>query len=708
MVITMKLLLIDGNSLINRSYYAIRLLSNKKGVYTNAITGFFSALLKLKNALEPDGIAVAFDLRTPTFRHKMYDGYKKRRKGMPDELAAQMPYIKEILDYMGIVRVETEGYEADDIIGTLAKSTDTECYIATGDRDSFQLITDKISVVLASTKQEITYTPEKIEELYGIAPPQFIEVKALMGDSSDDIPGVSGIGEKTAFSLIQKFGGVDYIYDNLNSIDVTNAVRTKLEKGREDCFLSRELGRIATDAPVDTDANNYKIGKGNPQKLSELLSELEIFSLLKRLELKPSVVAHSDTLIEEEEELLVDKELNSVLRDMEEAGIKVDVEGIQRYGEELEPQIKELLSQIHALADVEFNVSSPKQLGEILFERLELPCSRKTKTGYSTDSAVLESLLDKHPIIPLIIEYRELTKLNSTYVQGLVKYAGKNGKPGRIHTTFKNETRTGRLSSVEPNIQNIPVRTERGRVLRRFFISEPGCLLVDADYSQIELRVLAHLSGDPIMLEAFRNNADIHTITAAQVFGASESMVTREMRSAAKEVNFGIVYGMGAFSLSKTIGVSVAQAGDYIKRYHEKYAGVAAYLQKTVSDAAELGYVKTALGRVRHIPELKSTNSRIRASGERIAKNTPIQGTAADIIKIAMVRVHNRLNESGMREQGTQLIMQVHDELIAETPENFAPEIAQLIGEEMIAAGRELDMELSVDVRTGKSWYEVH
>ncbi|MCL1904066.1 MAG: DNA polymerase [Oscillospiraceae bacterium] len=718
-----KLLLIDGNSLINRSFYAIRLLSNKKGVYTNAITGFFSAFLKLQNELKPTHAAIAFDLRAPTFRHKMYDGYKKRRKGMPEELAAQMPYIKQILDYMGIARVECEGYEADDIIGTLARSAASDesenlVYIATGDRDSFQLIDEQISVCLASNKEEIIYTPKKIEELYGIAPKQFIEIKALMGDSSDDIPGVAGIGEKTAFSLIQKFETVDYIYEHLAGLDVTTLVRTKLSRGKELCFLSRELGRIKTDVPIDLSLNSYIPQKGNPAQLATLLTELELATLMKRLKLQPvELPALSDVSQNEPqkneadndqtndhpyEHLQVDNDLERVLRDMENTGIKVDAEGIRKFGEELEPQINALESRIHEMAGVQFNILSPKQLSEILFEGLGLSGTKKTKTGYSTGAEVLEALADEHPIIPLITEYRELTKLNSTYVQGLLKCVKDNG---RIHTTFKNETRTGRLSSVEPNIQNIPVRTERGRIFRRFFIAERGCLLVDADYSQIELRVLAHVSSDSIMLDAFRNNADIHTITAAQVFGVAEKNVTREMRSAAKAVNFGIVYGMGAFSLSKEIGVSVAQAKDYIERYLKKYNGVREYLERVTEEAKNCGYVKTLLGRTRNIPELRSSNHNIRASGERIAKNTPIQGTAADIIKIAMVRVYDRL----IKEQpSAKLILQVHDELIVESPEQIADKTAKILSEEMISAGRELEMNLTVDVKTGSSWYETH
>ncbi|MCL1866991.1 MAG: DNA polymerase [Oscillospiraceae bacterium] len=719
----MKILLIDGNSLINRSFYAIRLLSNKKGVYTNAITGFFNVLLKLRGEISPNFIAVAFDLRAPTFRHEMYDGYKKRRKGMPEELAVQMPYIKEILDCMGVARVELAGYEADDIIGTLSKiagspqNPDLSCVIATGDRDSFQLINEKVAVRLASTKgEDVVYTPAKIEEVYGIRPLQFIEVKALMGDSSDDIPGVAGIGEKTAFSLIHKYLSVEKLYENPQSLDVTAGVKTKLEQGREMCFLSRKLAEIAVDIPVDTSLETYKITSGNPEKLSEILTELEIFSLLKKLQMSPAAIKSNDTgendnskkqssrLPENSPKVAeLEVKLEQVLRDMERAGFKINKDGLAKFGEELIPQITRIESQIHELAGEEFNVASPKQLSSILFDKLGLPSGSKTKTKeYSTKSEVLDFLFDKHDIVPLIIEFRALSKLNSTYVKGLLEHVDSDG---RIRTTFKNETATGRISSTEPNIQNIPVRTERGRILRRFFVADKGNLLIDADYSQIELRVLAHISADPVMLGAFRDGADIHTITASQVFGVSEKSVSREMRSAAKAVNFGIVYGMGAFSLSKEIGVSVALAKDYIERYLGKYEGVREYLNSTVEQAKSNGYVTTLLGRVRAVPEIRSENKNIVAAGERIAKNTPIQGTAADIIKIAMVRVNDRL-----RETDSKLILQVHDELIAESPKSAAHETANILKSEMVAAGRDLsaDLDLSVEVEVGESWYETH
>jgi DNA polymerase I-like protein with 3'-5' exonuclease and polymerase domains len=697
-----KLLLIDGNSLINRSFYAIRLLSNKKGVYTNAITGFFNALLKLQNRLTPlTHIAVAFDLRAPTFRHEMYDGYKKRRKGMPEELAVQMPHIKEILDLMGIARIELSGFEADDIIGTLSKNGNSPCftkdistqvYIATGDKDSFQLISENVSVCLASNKEEVCYSPEKIEEVYGIKPLQFIEIKALMGDSSDDIPGVQGIGEKTAFSLVQKYSSVDYIYENLDSLDISKGVKSKLEKDKAMCYLSRQLGIIKTDVPIDLSLESYEIKPINKEKLSQKLSELEIFSLLKKLELEPTTVGSGDPdtpqASEDSRVTELEEKLDVVLRDMEKVGVKIDTEGMERYGKELEPQIETIQEKIHELAGEQFNIASPKQLSEILFEKLMLPNPKKN----STNAEVLQGLAETHSIIPLILEYRALTKLNSTYVQGLLSHAKEDG---RIHTTFKNETNTGRLSSVDPNIQNIPVRTERGRIMRRFFIAEQGKLLIDADYSQIELRVLAHIANDTAMLSAFKNDEDIHAMTAEQVFGTSK------MRSAAKAVNFGIVYGMGAFSLAKEIGVSVGEAKEYIERYLDKYSGVREYLEKTVNEAKSSGYVKTLLGRVRYIPEIQSSNKNIIAAGERIAKNTPIQGTAADIIKLAMVRGYNRLKSSEAK-----LILQVHDELIAEATEALAEETATIISEEMVAAGKELNIDLTVDIGIGRSWYE--
>ncbi|MCL1881738.1 MAG: DNA polymerase [Oscillospiraceae bacterium] len=720
-----KLLLIDGNSLINRSFYAIKLLSNKSGVFTNAISGFFTTLLKLRSELNPEYIAVAFDLRKPTFRHKLYDGYKKSRKGMPEELAMQMPYIKEMLDYMGIKRVELAGYEADDLIGTLSKIADCHKIITTGDRDSFQLIAGDVTVALQSTKESVLYTPETISEKYGITPLQFIEIKALMGDTSDDIPGVAGIGEKTAFSLITKYKTVDYIYQNLDSLNIANGVRTKLEKGKDDCFLSRELGIIKIDVPLDTELESYRITVGEAQKLAKMLGELQLQSLARKLKIvpvttstiptseSPNSIENSEIAQDSERIIQLEQDLDGVLRDMERVGIKVDVAGLMQFGKELVPQLETLTKQIHKLAGREFNVASPKQLGELLFTNtadggLELPHGKKTKTGYSTNIETLESLADKHEIIPLILEYRALSKLNSTYVEGLLKCV--NPENSRIHTTYKSETRTGRISSVEPNIQNIPVRTERGRVMRRFFIADEGKVLVDADYSQIELRVLAAISCDKTMLAAFKSGADIHAITASQIFGVEQSLITREMRSASKAVNFGIVYGMGAFSLTKelqALGIPVTNADSkaYIERYLDTYDGVRAYLHDVIQKAKRDGYVKTMLGRVRHVPELQSSNHVTRNAGERIVKNTPIQGTAADIIKIAMLKVNENLAQSGIN---AKLILQIHDELIVEADASFAEQVAAIVESQMLAAGKEVGIDLAVDVRCGLSWYETH
>ncbi|MCL2754691.1 MAG: DNA polymerase [Oscillospiraceae bacterium] len=705
-----KFLLIDGNSLVYRAFYAIKPLSNKSGLYTNAVSGFFTSLLRLRAAHNPDCIAVAFDVKKPTFRHKLYDGYKKRRKGMPPELAEQMPYVKQILDFMGIARVELAGYEADDVIGTLAKAAEAQgadALIATGDRDAFQLISARVSVALASTKEELVYTPAVIAEKYGIEPAQFIEIKALMGDASDDIPGVSGIGEKTAFSLISKFGSVDRLYESIDSPEISpkikESARAKLESdtSREMCRLSRDLARINTAVPLENTAlSAYAITEGDEEGLAAILSELELAGLAKKLKVDLSAVTAPPPLTEDSAQIAaLEAALEPVLRDMERVGVCIDVQGLRRFGEELQPQIAELQRQIYTLAGEEFNIASPKQLGEILFaeDKLALAHGKKTKTGYSTNAEVLEQLADKHEIIPLILEYRELTKLDSTYVQGLLKCVSGSGNFGRVHTTYKSETRTGRISSVEPNLQNIPVRTPRGRVLRRFFVAEEGRTLISADYSQIELRVLAAISEDENLLTAFRAGADIHGQTAQQVFGSEK------FRSAAKAVNFGIVYGMGAFSLAKEIGVPVPQARDYIELYLARYPGVGDYLERVVEEAKRDGYVKTLLGRVRAVPEIRSFNKNIVQAGERIAKNTPIQGTAADIIKLAMIRVHEAL------PQGCNLILQIHDELIIEAPETSAEQAAAVLEREMLAVGSglgETTVELAVDVRTGRSWYE--
>ena len=839
----MKLLVIDGNSIVNRAFYGIRALSNKKGVFTNAITGFLNILFKLQNGFKPDCIAVAFDLKAPTFRHKLYGEYKGTRKPMPEELAMQMPYVKEILRAMGIKIVEKEGWEADDILGTLSHAAEAEgntAIVATGDRDSFQLITEKVSVNLAGNKEDTLYTPEEIKEKYGVTPIQMIEVKALMGDSSDNIPGVKGVGEKTALDLIQKYSDISNIYDKIDELDISPKLKQKLIDGKESCFMSRELGTIALNAPIETNMEAYIPAERDEVKLAEILTELEMFSILKKLNIssenvkKASEKASAAAIEEareksEKEEAPLDKngfdisfqdgvltsccnmtaanysgeeikaflendaekrtfdlkglysyaipkgikiknvlfdttlsayllnvsssdyglqrlcaeygvkaaenaeelpqclyELNTklagkikseklerilneieiplaeVLTSMEIDGVKVDLEGIDSFGRELEEKIIQTEEQIYLEAGEKFNISSPKQLGVILFEKLNLPYGKKTKTGYSTNADVLESLMDKHPIIPLISDYRAFTKLQSTYVKGL-KDAVK--EDGRIHSTFKQtETRTGRISSAEPNIQNIPVRTELGKNMRRFFTAKEGCLLIDADYSQIELRVLAHLADDKIMQQAFLNGDDIHTITASQVFNQPVDWVTPELRSRAKAVNFGIVYGIGAFSLSKDTGVSVAEAKRYIDAYLAKYSGVDAFMKMTAENAKKNLYVETMFGRRRYIPEINASNKIVQAAAKRIAMNTPIQGTAADIIKLAMIKVYKRLEAEKLP---ARLILQVHDELIVEAEESCAEKAAEILKEEMENCVK-MAVPLTADVKIGKTWFDTH
>lgn len=829
----MGFLIIDGNSILNRAFYGIRVLTNSRGVATNAVTGFMNTLLMLEKDVDPDMIAVAFDLKAPTFRHKMYDGYKANRKGMPEDLAQQLPYMKKIITAMGITIIEKEGFEADDIIGTVSAACADKkipCTVSTGDRDSFQLVNDYVTVRLAKTKGDIYYTPDVIMEEYGVTPKQMIEVKALMGDSSDNIPGVPGIGEKTALSLIKEFASVDGVYENIGSTLITKGVRTKLENGKESCYMSRQLAEICLTAPIDTDLSHYVPKERDDAELARLLSELEMYKMLQKLKLHPtSAPAGSKEALEESAAKqipampagdivltqegnvyagavgapvqLSDKELKAyadsdstkytfdiketltvtgcerlknnrfdttlaayltdpdsndyslsrlcaqygvpegnsiqeksitvaalndilnckigetgsaavltdieiplatVLVAMEREGVSIDADGIKAFGKEVSEKAEKISREIYEYAGHEFNIGSPKQLGSVLFEKLALPSAKKTKTGYSTNAEVLESLMDKHPIVPLITEYRALTKLQNTYVTGLLKVVGEDG---RIHSTFKQtETRTGRISSAEPNIQNIPVRTPLGREMRRFFTAKDGYLLVDADYSQIELRVLAHISGDEIMKKAFLDGVDIHTVTASQVFNQPIEWVTPDLRSKAKAVNFGIVYGIGAFSLSKDIGVSVPKASEYIRSYLSKYSGIAHYMEQTVAKAKRDGYVETMFGRRRYIKELAAKNKNLQAFGERVAKNTPIQGTAADIIKIAMIKVYNRLKESGL---DARLILQVHDELIVEAKEDCAEKVALLLKEEMENAVK-LTVPMTVDVNIGKTWYDTH
>ena len=855
----MRLLAIDGNSIMNRAFYGIKLLSNSAGRYTNAITGFMNIYLKETEAVKPDHVAVAFDLRAPTFRHKASAAYKANRKGMPEELAEQMPQIKALLTELGITVVTCEGYEADDILGTLSRIAENEggeCFIVTGDRDSYQLVTDKTTVRLAATKETKIYTPERIKEEYGVKPLQMIEIKALMGDSSDNISGVKGIGEKTAVSLIQQAGSVEGLYDKLDEIKLTPSVRKKLEEGRQDALDSKFLATICLEAPIDKSIEAYALHEGDRAAAAARLKELEMFKLmeklglhagaapavsegkkakphkLKKYDIKPldaDVIAALDekkkaffTLSGEEEltlraviddtiytcesfmggtELIlafltsqcekytfdakkayklafsngesaenivfscdlagyllnsqakeytaknlcaaydvtyrsdmegyesiaslpalceglsakldgndlrklfegIEMPLCEVLASMEVIGVKADKEGIRAFGASLTGDIERLKNDICELAGEQFNILSPKQLGEILFspDKLGLKGGKKTKTGYSTSAEVLEELIDKHPIIPKILEYRTLTKLMSTYVEGLIKVI--SPEDGRIHSYFKQtETRTGRISSTEPNLQNIPVRKEIGRNMRKFFIAEKGKTLVDADYSQIELRGLASVCGDKNMQQAFLDGTDIHTKTAASVFGLPEDFVTPEMRSAAKAVNFGIIYGIGAFSLSKDIGVSVAEAKQYIENYLKNFPKISEYMESTVEFAKQNGYVLTIFDRRRYIPELKMSNKNMQAFGRRVAMNAPIQGSAADIIKIAMINVYKRLKKDLPK---ARLILQIHDELIIECIEKDAQLASVILKEEMENAVK-LDVPLTVDVHSGHSWFE--
>ena len=841
----MKLLAIDGNSILNRAFYGIKLLSNKKGVFTNAIFGFMNIYMKNFDDVRPDAVAVAFDLKVPTFRHKAVDYYKANRKGMPDELAQQLPLIKELLGLLGITVVECEGYEADDVLGTLSKlcsDSGNECYVLTGDRDSLQLIDDKVTVLLATNKETIHYTPDRFREDYGFEPIRLIDLKALMGDSSDNIKGVAGIGEKTAKSLIQEFGTLEGVYAGYEESGLTKGVKAKLAAGEDSAKESKWLATIVRDAPIETDLSSYSLGEPDNAGVSRLLTELEMYKLLDKLgisasagEAAPEVKQAEHTTIEVTEQELaaadisgfadvcylfaderltvlsgntvyttadeqlicaffasdcekitfdakphyryamarggelrnvrtdipicgyllntsatdyaadklcaeygvhyctengefadlvslrglaerlraeIDREgmtdlleniempLTEVLASMEHFGVSIDRDGVKSFGAELSEMIEETKQMIYDDAGHEFNISSPKQLGTVLFEELGLPAKKKTKSGYSTNADVLEELRNYSPIVDNVLKYRQYTKLNSTYVDALLD---KVAEDGRIHTCFRQtETRTGRISSTEPNVQNIPVRTELGSQMRKFFTASSGRTLVDADYSQIELRVMAHLCGDENMIAAFNSGEDIHTSTAAQVFDMPPVMVTPEMRSAAKAVNFGIIYGIGAFSLSKDIGTSVAQAKKYIADYLAKYPKVNAFMENTVDDAMKTGVVATMFGRKRRIPELLSSNKMLQAAGKRIAMNTPVQGTAADLIKIAMINVYRRLKAEGL---AAELILQVHDELIIESDLSCADRAVEILKEEMQGV-YEMKVPLAVDVHTGNSWYD--
>lgn len=840
----MRLLLIDGNSILNRAFYGIKVLTTRDGVPTNALVGFLNIYHKLMEHTRADGVAVAFDRKAPTFRHRMYDQYKAGRKGMPEELAQQLPLIKELLTYMGCTVVEQDGYEADDILGTLsaaASRVGETCFIATGDRDSLQLVGDTVTVLLATTRmgqpETVVFDPAAVQEKYGLTPAQLIDLKALMGDSSDNIPGVPGVGEKTALDLMHRFGSVDALYENLESADLRDNLRQKLINGRDSAYLSRELGTICRDMPMDTEMAVYQLHPMQTEKLAALMTRLELFKLMEKMQVSPaavpvaeekplSVIPTAGTLsdilshptvdvwvdgdkvwlcadrkavcapLEEQsvlamlaspaiakrvtdtkaleavllaygltltgvtmdtalaaylldplssdyslprlaqlygvpsqseelppqavalsgvcdcleqdiaahhqEKLLRDMEipLAKVLASMEREGVAVDGDGVEKFGQSLQQRIDELTAGITEAVGYEFNLNSPKQLAKALFEDLGLPAKKKTKSGYSTNAEVLEKLRNAHPVVGMLLDYRTLSKLKSTYCEGLLKVIGEDG---RIHTSFnQTETRTGRISSAEPNLQNIPVRQELGRELRRFFHARPGYVLCDADYSQIELRVLAALSGDATMTAAFNNEEDIHSITASQVFDVPQALVTPLMRSQAKAVNFGIVYGIGAHSLSEDIHVSYGEAKRYIENYLSHYSAVAGYMDNLIERAKEVGYAETLLGRRRPLPELHASNGMMRSFGERVARNMPIQGTAADIIKLAMIRVHHRLQKEGL---DASLILQVHDELIVEAKESDAPRAAVVLQEEMEQA-LVLSVRLRADVNIGTTWYD--
>ncbi len=894
-----KLLIIDGNSILNRAFYAIkgpRMLTRADGTPTNAVFGFINILNKYIEEEQPDYLAVAFDLKAKTFRHYMYEDYKGTRKGMPDELAIQLPIAKQILKAMNIAIIEKEGLEADDLIGIYSKQAETNgmnVSVLTGDRDALQLVDDKVTVIIPTTSKGTTtttrYTPEEVFQKYGIEPKSMIELKALMGDASDNIPGVKGVGEKTALELIKEYGSIDNLYENISSI-----TKVKLKENLVECkdlaYLSRELGTILRHSDGLSGITEFKRTDINKEELFKLFNDLEFNSLIKKMNLengesenkapsdnaviccehienldrlneaiselfrdtlennktiisllplflktdkvgghlqalsfsvgdkgfyvdsieesylakalKPifessfiTVITHnikelytwalyqniditfkfydimlaeylidalaadysvpalakkylaieiettvgmkrkdkqitmeseSDKYLEflscslstlkpvyeKQKEILenskqndlyfdVEQPLALVLGSMEYYGFKVDQKILEDYGKRLEHRIRSLEQTIYLLACEEFNINSPKQLGVILFEKMGLKASKKTKTGYSTDAETLNEISDTHEIIPCILEYRQLTKLKSTYAEGLVKVI--NHDTGRIHSSFNQTvTSTGRISSTEPNLQNIPIRTELGREIRQAFIPEDGFVFVDADYSQIELRVLAHITGDEMLKKAFAQEMDIHTLTASQVFNVPIDQVTSDMRRSAKAVNFGIIYGIGDFSLAKDIGVTKKEAARYIEQYLSTYPKVKQYMSDTVTTAQEKGFVETMLHRVRYIPELKSPNFQVRAFGKRIAMNTPIQGSAADIIKIAMVKVWKQLKKEGLK---SRLILQVHDELIVETAFDELEQVKEIVRTNMESAVN-MVVPLIADVSTGATWFD--
>lgn len=843
----MKLLAIDGNSVLNRAFYGIRPLTTKEGINTNALVGFTNIMQKLLRDIAPDAVAVAFDVSRKTFRNEQYDQYKATRKGMPEELAEQLPYIKEILTLMGYTIIGVEGYEGDDILGTLSRGCTGEdtCVVATGDRDCLQLINDNVTVCLLKNQGHELYDHARVVEEYSMAPAQIVDLKALMGDASDNIPGVKGIGEKTAIALIGKNHTLAKLYENIDAVEATPRVKALLNEHKSDAFMSYSLATICCEVPIETSPATYIKRPSDSEKLTTLLTKLELINLLKKLSIEEDFVAvDSQPTLEKVAELAVHHEqkavdviklitnhvyidfaetttslningaiyclnafeqnaliahlatantaiytnkskplvkrmrevdgcklnlafdvevaaylinpdqknydiqtlcsqylslesdsedtllttkvlpqlvefftqelknqdmyklfleielpLTVVLADMEQEGIAVDKPALEKFGSEIFTSTTQLKEKIFSHSGAVFNINSTKELGVVLFEQLGLPAKKKTKTGYSTNVDVLEDLYDMHPIVPLILEYRQLAKLHSTYVVGLCKVIGDDS---RIHTTFnQTETRTGRISSIEPNLQNIPVRTKLGSELRKFFVSREGYTLVDADYSQIELRILAHIANDSNMINAFLNGADIHSNTASQVFACPLNELTSTLRSRAKAINFGIVYGISAFSLSKDISVSVAEAKEYMNAYLRTYSGVKTYMDEVVVKARENSFVTTLYGRKRPLSDINATNKLIRAFAERVALNAPIQGTAADIIKLAMVRVHKRLQESGL---DAHLVLQIHDELIIEAPAMQAELVKSLLKEEMENTAK-LAVPLTVDVHEGKNWY---
>ncbi len=841
-----KILVIDGNSIINRAYYGMRPLTTKSGKTTHAIYGMINIITRQISAIKPDYTAVAFDLKAPTFRHKMYDGYKATRHPAPEDLISQFPDAKECLRLMGIHVLELPGYEADDIQGTVAKMAhsqpDTEGYILSGDRDLLQLIDPKVTVLLATTGETKVMDGGRFKEEYGVDPEQFVDMKALMGDSSDNIPGVAGVGQKTARTLIENFGSLEGIYENIEDKRISKGVREKLLRDRDNAFMSRELAKICTDAPLGIALPELENRKMDRAGLYKKFSELELVSLISKFSLTANedVSENEESPLEETKNLYKESSADEVVKTVkspfsvqilngivyisvensnysysgelchikeifknaeiicydgkalwhaidkagadlqgtkfldlalyayalnpgggnptpeslctsfagktpavgspcscyfaeiernmrckvreigleyilfdieipllnllariEKTGFMIDVGGISEYGEALDSLAQELTGRIYMQAGREFNINSPKQLGEVLFEELGLPCyKKKTKSGYSTDAQTLEELRSCAPIIDDILEYRQVTKLRSTYAAVLPTVADEEG---RIHTDFKQAlTATGRLSSAEPNLQNIPIRTKMGRQFRKYFISREGYSLVDADYSQIELRLLAHISGDYTMTEAFLSGVDIHTKTASAVFGLPEEDVTEDMRKRAKAVNFGIVYGISGFSLAKDIGTTVAEATGYIKNYKMNYPDIDRYLDRVVKEAERDGYTTTEFGRRRYIPEITASNGNLRAFGRRVAMNAPIQGTAADIMKLAMLKVDSALRAEGL---DARIVMQVHDELVVEVLDKDVDRCREIVRREMESAAK-LSVPLTVDVTVGKNWLE--